>query len=149
MANKKPFDRLPANYREAIERVIATVDGGKYLAIADAYRQAEAESLLECEISRKDTVDQQELETHYTWFREGYQARLIEVNAVSVTATRKIHQLKAILDSQEHDPRNWTPLEARLVSHLAEFELRLESEDVVFVFDSTGEKFLGLLNWKE
>lgn len=59
---------------------------------------------------------------------------------------RKIDQLKAILGSQESDPKEWDTLDPTIEE--TEDELVLEVEQVGFAFDKSGEKFLGLFNWK-
>lgn len=68
----KLFKRLPANYRAAIDASIKDVMGLEHPEIAEAYRESEAESLLECVVTAKDDVDRGELGEHLIWFRDGY-----------------------------------------------------------------------------
>jgi hypothetical protein len=75
----KFFDKLPANYRAAIDKAIKKTDGGLRPDIAQAYRESEAESLLECDISAKDgpeKVGDSEFNDHYIWFMEGWDTAL-------------------------------------------------------------------------
>lgn len=62
---------------------------------------------------------------------------------------RKIDQLKAILESQEPDPDNWDKLDPRIEEREDELLLEVDVEQVGFAFDKSGEKFLGMFNWKE
>jgi len=71
---------------------------------------------------------------------------------------RKIDQLKAILDSQVVDPDNWPVLDTKIEGSVLDpsgstadqdINLTVHSVEVGFAFDKTGEKFLGIFNWKE
>ncbi|GAI82193.1 unnamed protein product [marine sediment metagenome] len=62
---------------------------------------------------------------------------------------RKIDQLKELLESQEFDPDNWTMLALEIEDREDHLLLADHDEQVGFAFDKTGEKFLGIVNWKE
>lgn len=62
---------------------------------------------------------------------------------------RKIDQLKAILETQQADPRNWDTLDPRIEEEEDELHLVVRAAEVGFVFDKSGEKLLGIYNWKE
>ena len=71
------FERLPRNYRMAIDKAIKEVAGISEPDIAELYRESEAESLLEGKLSTKDSPEQiakLDFENNYGWFREGYHA---------------------------------------------------------------------------
>ena len=61
---------------------------------------------------------------------------------------RKIDQLKAILDSQVPDPEEWPTIAAVIEKGDGGLDLKVRSEEVGFSFDKTGQKFLGIFNWK-
>lgn len=61
---------------------------------------------------------------------------------------RKIDQLNAILGSQESDPENWDKVSSRIEETEDGLTLEIETEEVGFAFDKSGEKFLGMFNWK-
>lgn len=69
---------------------------------------------------------------------------------------RKVDQLKELLESQELDPDNWDKVEVeieerklRRTRRIDQVNLLVRSAEVGFGFDKTGEKFLGIYNWKE
>lgn len=73
---------------------------------------------------------------------------------------RKIDQLKALLNSQEPEgvkSQDWDKLEPEIKptptalreSGVRGLELEIIEYQIAFVFDPTGEKFLGIYNWKE
>lgn len=62
---------------------------------------------------------------------------------------RKIDQLKQILESQEKGD-DWTYIgPCQLLPGKGTLELVVLEEEISFVFDETGEKLLGIVNWKE
>lgn len=65
---------------------------------------------------------------------------------------REIDKLREILAKQVEDPENWPPLKPEVEpSRTVEGGLNLviRSVQVGFAFDETGEKLLGVFNWKE
>ncbi len=62
---------------------------------------------------------------------------------------RKIDQLKAILGSQESDPKEWDTLAPTIKETEGELVLEVDVEQVGFAFDKSGEKFLGMFDWKD
>jgi len=64
---------------------------------------------------------------------------------------KKIDQLKAILDSQEGSLSDWSAILTDIRRGLDEEDylcLICEQQQVGFRFDKTGEKLLGMYNWK-
>ena len=61
---------------------------------------------------------------------------------------RKIDQLKAILESQVADPENWQIITTEILEDEYGLTLNVPNEQIAFSFDKTGEKFLGICNWK-
>lgn len=62
---------------------------------------------------------------------------------------RKIDQLKAILDSQVPDPEEWPIITTEILEDEDGLSLNVQSEQVGFSFDKTGEHFVGIVNWKD
>lgn len=69
---------------------------------------------------------------------------------------RRIDRLKNLLESQVKDPINWPALEMKV--HLSPphpdtkrkfLALKISSAEVEFVFDESGDNFLGVVNYKE
>lgn len=69
------FEQLPGNYRDAINKAIDTCVGNEYQEIVAAYREHEASSLLECDISGGDAVDTEEFESAFVNFMAGWEER--------------------------------------------------------------------------
>lgn len=61
---------------------------------------------------------------------------------------RKIDQLKAILESQVPDPENWPIITTEILEDEHGLTLNIPSGEVGFSFDTTGENFVGIVNWK-
>lgn len=61
---------------------------------------------------------------------------------------RKIEQLKAILESQVRDPENWPTITTEILEDDDGLTLNIQSEEVAFSFDKTGENFVGIVNFK-
>ncbi|MGA2669811.1 MAG: hypothetical protein ABSF21_00080 [Dehalococcoidia bacterium] len=64
------------------------------------------------------------------------------------SGVRKIDQLKAILDSQEKN-KGWTNIGNMIKKGEDSLILDIPDNGIGFFFDSTGDKFLGIVNWKE
>jgi hypothetical protein len=65
-------------------------------------------------------------------------------------APTKLQQLKEILESQDKNQSAWPVLEiSEDLPGSPGMELILNNEKVTFVFDETGDNFLGVVNWKE
>lgn len=62
---------------------------------------------------------------------------------------RKIDQLNAILESQQPDPDNWPALDPKIEEGEDTLSLVVRAAEIGFVFDKSGEKLLGMYNWKE
>ena len=65
---------------------------------------------------------------------------------------RKIDALKEILETQVKDPqnwRNWKILLPEILSDSSTLNLLCNTVYIGFTFDSTGEEFLGIFNWKD
>jgi len=62
---------------------------------------------------------------------------------------RKIETLKAILDSQVKDNKDWPRVLPVIEKVDTGLNLVEPDHQVGFAFDSTGEKFLGIYNWKD
>lgn len=66
---------------------------------------------------------------------------------------RKIDQLKQILDSQDEEI-GWGKMPTKITKLLDTDKVRklslvCEHDFINFIFDETGEKFIGIVNWKE
>ncbi len=68
----KKFDRLPLNYRQAIDDAIQTVAGTSHPDVAEAYREYEGQSFSECHTSAKDDVKKFDFVSFYSYFGEGW-----------------------------------------------------------------------------
>lgn len=62
---------------------------------------------------------------------------------------RRIDQLKGILDSQEANPEHWELIESTIESRDGHLFLDIDPLQLGFAFDVSGERFLGIYNWKE
>ena len=62
---------------------------------------------------------------------------------------KKIELLKAILDSQPKDSLNWERVLPVTEKDDTGLNLVVPEQQVGFAFDKTGDKFLGIFNWKE
>ena len=63
---------------------------------------------------------------------------------------RKIDALKEILETQVKDLQNWEILSPTISPASTDgLNLLCHSVYIGFAFDSTGEEFLGIFNWKD
>lgn len=66
---------------------------------------------------------------------------------------RKIDILKQILDSQDKEI-GWGKMPTKITKFInsetvSNLSLDCEHDFINFIFDETGEKFIGIVNWKE
>lgn len=62
---------------------------------------------------------------------------------------KKIELLKTILDSQVKRPKDWPSVIPVIEKSNTGLNLVAPDQEVGFAFDKTGEKFLGIFNWKD
>lgn len=71
---QKFFNQLPDNYKEAINKEIKDYVGEEDPEIAEAFREWEAVSLLECAINESDDLTENEFGTEFSGFLGGWSA---------------------------------------------------------------------------
>ena len=72
------FNKLPVKYQSGINQAITEFWGEENSFVSDAYRDAQAESLLECDIHNSDEITQKDIDewmNKLCWFSEGWKAR--------------------------------------------------------------------------